>query len=70
MDKLEIKQGSFVQQTLYVIPVGIDAVRVFNKIVLNRLNWNLKWLHDKWGGGGQNYFFAYIQNGAFWGILR
>ena len=26
--------------------------RVFNKIVLNRLNWNLKRLHDKMGGGG------------------
>ena len=26
--------------------------RVFNKIVLNRLNWNLKRLHDKKGGYG------------------
>jgi hypothetical protein len=24
MDKLEIKQGSFIQQTQYFIPVGID----------------------------------------------
>ena len=23
-----------------------EDTRVFNKIVLNRLNWNLKWLHD------------------------
>jgi hypothetical protein len=35
---------------------------------LNRLNWNLKRLHDKRGGGG--IFFTYIQNGAFWDILR
>ena len=28
----------------------IKLYRVFNKIVLNRLNWNLKRLHDKMGG--------------------
>ena len=28
------------------------TLRVLNKIVLNRLNWNLKQLHDKKGGGG------------------
>ena len=27
MDKLEIKQGSFIQQTQYFIPVEIDYVR-------------------------------------------
>jgi hypothetical protein len=26
-----------------------NIIRVFNKIVLNRLNCNLKWLHDKRG---------------------
>ena len=28
MDKLEIKQGSFIQQTQYFIPVGIDLSAV------------------------------------------
>jgi hypothetical protein len=30
--------------------ISVISYRVFNKIVLNRLNWNLKWLHDKKGG--------------------
>jgi hypothetical protein len=29
MDKLEIKQGSFIQQTQYFIPVEIDLYRHF-----------------------------------------
>jgi hypothetical protein len=44
-----------------------DEGRVFNKIVLNRLNCNLKRLHDKMGGG--NFFcsltFKMVHSEAF-----
>ena len=43
-----------------------NILRVFNKIVLNRLNWNLKRLHDKMGGGGVNFFHLHSK----WCILR
>jgi hypothetical protein len=46
------------------IPKVVCTSRVFNKIVLNRLNWNLKRLHDKRGGG---YFFHIHSK---WCILR
>jgi hypothetical protein len=44
----------------------IKVDRVFNKIVLNRLNWNLKWLHDKRGGGDRNFINLHSK----WCILR
>jgi hypothetical protein len=49
---------------------GTIKQRWNNKIALNRLNWNLKQLHDKRGLPPSEFVFTYIQNSAFWGILR
>jgi hypothetical protein len=42
MDKLEIKQGSFIQQTLYFIPVEIDL-----SVEPRMLEINLVWHYIK-----------------------
>ena len=45
-----VHEGSMNHPLAYKGGIFYDDSRVFNKIVLNRLNWNLKRLHDKMGG--------------------
>ena len=47
------------------IPKVVCTSRVFNKIVLNRLNWNLKRLHDKRGGVFFSHTFKMVHSETF-----